>query len=98
MLPVLDPSGDRTAVYMVGYCMALLLASAIPPALGWAGAVYLLGATILGIGFAACAVGFSLTRSVTQARRVLRASLIYLPALLALLLVDAVFKSWGGTP
>jgi heme o synthase len=98
MLPVLDPSGDRTALYMVGYCMALLLVSAIPPALGWAGAVYLLGATILGIGFVTCAVGFSHTRSVTQARRVLRASLIYLPALLALLLVDGVLKSWGGTP
>ena len=98
MLPVLGPSGDRTALYMVGYCMALLLVSAIPPALGWAGAVYLLGATILGIGFAACAVGFSHTRSVTQARRVLRASLIYLPALLALLLVDGVLKSCRGTP
>jgi protoheme IX farnesyltransferase len=98
MLPIGDASGDRTAPHMVGYCLALLPVSVIPSALGWAGAVYLLGATILGIGFAACAVGFSRTRSVTQARRVLWASLVYLPALLGLLLVDGVLKSWGGKP
>ena len=51
MLPVLDPSGDRTARCMVGYCLACFLVSVIPSALGWAGPVYLLGATVLGIGF-----------------------------------------------
>jgi heme O synthase-like polyprenyltransferase len=56
---------------------------------------YLLGAAILGIWFVTCALGFLHIRSVTRARRVLRASLVYLPALLTLLIVEAVFKNWA---
>jgi protoheme IX farnesyltransferase len=95
MLPVADPSGTRTSRCMVRYCLALLLVSMIPPALGWAGAVYLLGAAVLGVGFVTCAVGFLRTRSVVQARQVLRASLVYLPALLVLLLMAGRI---GGFP
>jgi protoheme IX farnesyltransferase len=94
MLPVLDSKGDRTARRMVGYCLALLVVSMLPSALGWAGPFYFVGATILGIGFLACALGFWRTRSEMQARRVLRASLIYLPALFTVVLVEGVFKSW----
>jgi len=96
MLPVLDPSGDRTARCMVGYCLALLLASVIPSIMGWAGPVYLLAATVLGGGFLASAFGFWRSRSVGQARRVLRVSLVYLPALLTVLLLEGVFKSWAA--
>jgi heme O synthase-like polyprenyltransferase len=49
--------------------------------------VYLAGALVLGVGFLACAVGFSLRHSPARAHRVRRASLIYLPALLTLLLL-----------
>jgi protoheme IX farnesyltransferase len=93
MLPVLDPSGDRTARHIVGYCLALLPVSVIPSALGWASGTYLLGAAALGIGFVTSAVGFMHTRSVAQARRVLRASLVYLPGLMMLLLLQGVSKS-----
>ena len=96
MLPVQDPGGGRTARRMAGYSLALLVASLAPSALGWAGGVYLLGAVVLGVGFLACALGFLQTRSSAQARRVLRASLIYLPALFALLLVDGMLRSWAG--
>jgi hypothetical protein len=40
--------------------------------------------------------GFCL--AVDQARQVLRASLVNLPVLLALLLIDGVFPSWAGPP
>jgi heme o synthase len=93
MLPALDPSGDRTARHMVGYCLALLLVSLIPSALGRAGSAYFLGAVVLGIGFVTCAIGFARDRSLVQARRVLRASLVYLPGLLVVLLVDKMFIS-----
>ena len=43
-----------------------------------------------GVGFLAATVGFARRHSLTEARRVLRASLIYLPALLALLLLDGL--------
>ena len=54
------------------------------------GVVYLAGALILGIGFLAYAIGFSLRRSNSRARGVLRASLIYLPALLTLWLLGGI--------
>ena len=45
---------------------------------------------MLGIGFLAYAVGFSLRRPTERARGVLLASLIYLPALLTLLLLGSI--------
>jgi protoheme IX farnesyltransferase len=94
MLSVQDPSGDRTARCMVGYGVALVAVSLVPPALGWAGAFYLLGAVLLGAGFMTCVFGFLRSRSVLQARRVLRASLVYLPALLTVLLAEGMVRSW----
>jgi protoheme IX farnesyltransferase len=94
---VLDPNRDRTARHVVGYCLALLPVSMIQSALGWASGLYLLVAAVLGVGFVTCAVGFLHTRSVIQARRVLRMSLVYLPVLLAVLLVEGLFRSWAGS-
>jgi protoheme IX farnesyltransferase len=88
MLPVVDAQGRLTGRQMVTYCLALIPISLMPAVLGLAGPVYLAGAVLLGLGFLNYAIGFNRTNSVPQARRVLRASLIYLPALLALLLLD----------
>jgi protoheme IX farnesyltransferase len=90
MLPAIDPEGGMLGRLMVCYCLALLAASLAPLALGWAGPIYLVGALLIGIGFLACAVGFARRRSVARARVVLRASLIYLPVLLLLLLLDGI--------
>lgn len=88
MLPVVDRDGRRTAQNMILYCLALLAVSLQPVLLGSAGVLYLGGAVLLGLAFLATAVGFQRWRSLCQARRVLRASLLYLPGLLALLLLD----------
>ena len=88
MLPVVDHRGAMTGRQMVLYCLTLIPVSLTPAALGLAGPFYLVGALLLGLMFLGSAVGFIRSRSVPQARRVLRASLIYLPALLALLLAD----------
>ena len=77
---------------MICYCLALMAASLAPLVVGGAGLVYLAGALLLGVGFLACAVGFARRRSLTRARTVLRASLIYLPALLTLLLLDNTWR------
>ena len=90
MLPTIDPAGGLIGRLTVCYCLALLAASLAPLALGWAGPVYLAGVLLIGIGFLACAVGFARSRSVARARVVLRASLIYLPVLLVLLLLDGI--------
>ena len=47
----------------------------------------------LGLYFLICCAAFARGVSVAQARRVLRASLIYLPALLAFLLFDELSAS-----
>ncbi len=88
MLPVADPRGLATGSSMVAYCLALLAVSVAPAAFGWAGGLYLVGALLLGVGFLACAAAFWRRRTLSRARGVLRASLVYLPALLALLLLD----------
>jgi protoheme IX farnesyltransferase len=90
MLPAVDPAGSMTGRQMICYCLALLAASLTPLVVGRAGPVYLAGALVLGIGFLVCAVGFARRPALAWARAVLRASLIYLPALLIFLILDGM--------
>ena len=90
MLPSVDAGGSATGRQMIVYCLALVAASLMPVVIGGAGPVYLAGALVLGIGFLAYAIGFALRRSNARARGVLRASLIYLPALLTLWLLGGI--------
>jgi protoheme IX farnesyltransferase len=93
MLPVVDRRGTLTARHMVTWCLALIPASLGPVLLGKAGLLYLVGAVLLGLFFLGTALRFRRQHGVAQARRVLRASLLYLPGLLALLLLDRVLPS-----
>jgi protoheme IX farnesyltransferase len=88
MLPVFDPDGRFTARQMVLYCLALIPISLGPVLLASAGPLYVGGALLLGLYFLRHALCFQASRSVEQARKVLRVSLVYLPGLLALLLLD----------
>jgi protoheme IX farnesyltransferase len=85
-----DESGRRTARQALLYCAALTPLSLVPAALRLAGPIYALGALVLGFSFFAICVGFYLDRSRASARRVLLASVLYLPALLPLLLLNRV--------
>ena len=88
MLPITDPSGSRTAWVMVVICSALIPVGLLAVGLQVAGPFAAIGCAIFGLLFLREAVRFDRTRSDRQARRVLRASLLYLPAALGLLLVD----------
>jgi protoheme IX farnesyltransferase len=88
MLPVIDPEGRFTSRQMVLYCLALIPASLGPVLLDSAGVLYSVGAILLGLYFLGHALVFQAERSVSQARKVLRVSLLYLPGLLLLLLLD----------
>jgi protoheme IX farnesyltransferase len=90
MLPGRDKAGGMTGRQMVAYCLALLAVSLVPALMGMAGAVYACGALALGLAFLASAAGFVRAHTNARARRVLRASLLYLPALFALLLLSLV--------
>ena len=84
MLSVVDPSGRRSGVQAVLAAVALLPVSFVP-ALGVGGSWYIACAFVLGTLQLACAVLFFTRLSDASARLLLRASLVYLPALLALL-------------
>ena len=88
MLPITDPSGTRTAWVMVVTCSALIPIGLLSVGLHVAGPFAAIGCAILGLFFLREAVRFDRTRTDRQARRVLRASLLYLPGALGLLLVD----------
>ncbi|HLN27808.1 MAG TPA: heme o synthase [Gemmataceae bacterium] len=90
MLPVLDRAGVMSSRQMVAYCVALIPVSLAPFMLGRTGGIYLVGAILLGVLFLGFTVSFSQRHSVLRARSVVRVSLLYLPALLALLLLDGV--------
>jgi heme o synthase len=88
MLTVADESGTITARQMVLYCLALIPVSLSPVLLGQAGWFFATGAFLVGMSFLLAAVGFMRRISIASARRVLRASLIYLPVIFALLLLE----------
>jgi protoheme IX farnesyltransferase len=87
MLPVLDPAGRITGRQAVANSMALLLVSLTPAAAGMTGVAYFAGAIALGLGFLAVAVRAAVLRTDRAARGLFLASLVYLPALCALLVV-----------
>ena len=88
MLPVVDPSGRRAGAQAVVSALALLPVSLIPAVLRLAGGVYFTWALLLGVAQLVCAVLFLLNLDETSARRLLRASLVYLPAVMVLLLLS----------
>jgi protoheme IX farnesyltransferase len=87
MLPGLDATGAVTGRQMTIYSLTLLPVSLLPVLVGVAGTGYLIAAIALGLAFLASVLGFLHEANNAQARQVLRASLIYLPLLLAFLLV-----------
>jgi len=88
MLPVVDPEGGSTERQVVVNCLALLAVGLLPTLVGMTGPVYFLGALSLGGVMLACGLGLAATRSVSDARRLLYASLVYLPLLFVLMAVD----------
>jgi heme o synthase len=90
LLPVVDADGTSTERQIVTGCFALRAVSLLPTLIGLAGPFYFVGAFILGAGFVAIGARQALAPSAGSARRVLFASLLYLPILLTLLAIDKV--------
>jgi protoheme IX farnesyltransferase len=88
MLPVVEPDGESTARRIVLYSLVLIPISLIPKYLLMAGNIYLFGALALGLLFLYAGVRISFDRTRQEARRVLLASVVYLPVLYGLLVFD----------
>jgi protoheme IX farnesyltransferase len=91
MLPVVEPDGIRTFRQILGFSLLLLGVSVVPFAVGMSGSIYLVGAVILGAMMVWYGWVLSKSHSVSDARKVLRASIAYLPLLLILLVADLKF-------
>ncbi len=88
MLPSVDPTGVITARQAVIHALALIPVGLLPTALGLAGMYYFIGALVFGVFYLVQAVRFWTDISDASARRLMRASFLYLPAVLVLLLLN----------
>jgi protoheme IX farnesyltransferase len=88
MLAVLDPGGRATGRQMILWAFTLIPVSLVPALVGLAGTPYLVGALALGLLFLGACIAFPFSYSNRAARNVLLASVIYLPAILVVMLVD----------
>ena len=97
MLPVVESDGRSTARRILVYSVALIPISLLPTFMGMAGRVYLAGA--IALGFALLYFGMRLAfldqplasaPSKMRARHVLQATVIYLPLLFSLMMVNSI--------
>jgi heme o synthase len=96
MLPVVDSDGKSTVWRILAYSGALIPISVLPVAWGMAGRVYLVGALLMGAALFRVSVGIAYPQlpataaaSKPPARRLLRATILYLPALFALMMANS---------
>jgi protoheme IX farnesyltransferase len=88
VLPVVDARGTMAPRQIAMSSFALLAVSVLPTVVGLGGTRYFATACALGLGLLGVAVAHAKTPSAASARRVLLATLLYLPVLLALLVLD----------
>ena len=97
MLPVVDKAGHSVIRQMFTYCSTLISVSLVPSLLRMTGKFYLFGALALGLAFLWFVFRLARTKlpttspdSRTYARQLLQASVIYLPLLFALMMLNVV--------
>ena len=88
MLPLIDPSGARTGRQALSHTLGLLPVSLAPFVWHLVGRAYLAGAILLGLAFLYFAFQFARLRTATEARRLFYVSILYLPLLLGLMIID----------
>lgn len=87
MLPVVEPEGKITARQIVIFTVMLLPISLAPYFLGLSGIIYLTGAIALGFWFLYESIKAARAKSVTQARKLMLASVLYLPVIFGLMVL-----------
>jgi protoheme IX farnesyltransferase len=89
MLPVVEPDLNSTARRILWFSLLLVPLSLAPAFMAMAGNVYLVGAILLSGYVLYAGLQAMALRTLTQARRVLLASIVYLPVLYGLLALDS---------
>ena len=95
MLPVVDHAGHAVIRQMLAYCSTLISVSLVPWLLGMTGKIYPVGALVLGLVFFWFVLRLARTKLPTTspesrkfARQLLQASVLYLPLLFALMMLN----------
>ena len=86
-----DQHGSRTAFHMLVNGFLLLISSLTFYFVEQGGFFFLIVSIISGIGFLASIVGFMKERSVERARMVFLVSIVYLPVLCTVMVIDRIF-------
>jgi protoheme IX farnesyltransferase len=88
MLSGADPDGRRTSVRVIIYTLILFGTSLLPVSSGLTGDVYLAGAIALGVGLLLLGFQAAWVRSISAARKLSLGTIVYLPVLLILMVLD----------
>ena len=88
MLPVVEPDGLRTGQQALLYAAALLPVSIGPSVVGIAGWAYFWLALVLGVGLLILSARFARSRTDKSARELFFGSIIYLPLIWAVMVLD----------
>jgi heme o synthase len=90
MLPVIDPEGHRTGRQAVCHTLGLLPVSLCPFIFHMTGEIYLVGALVLGFVFLWYSIQFARYLTIPRARQLFFVSILYLPLLLVMMVLDKV--------
>ena len=88
MLPVIEPNGNRTMRQIFWHLLLIIPVALLPVIEGALGTIYLIGVTIISCVFFMSAIPLAKDRSHKSALLLLKASVIYLPALLIIIMID----------
>ena len=90
MLPTIYPESKRTSYVILFFTVALLITSLGLYILKVAGIFYAIGAAFLGVAFLMVALKVIMESNKKNARRLMLASIIYLPLLLIIILIERI--------
>ncbi len=90
MLPTIYPESKRTSYVILFFTVALLITSLGLYILKVGGIVYAVGAALLGVAFFMVALKVIIESNKKNARRLMLASIIYLPLLLIIILIERI--------
>jgi protoheme IX farnesyltransferase len=88
MLPVVEPDGRVTGQQIIVYALMLVPVSLLPAILGISGRTYLFAALVLSLLFLASSIRAALSKSNQHARQLLLASVLYLPLLFGVMVLN----------
>ncbi len=92
MLPIVQPDGKSTFRQSLASAILLIPVSLWPTFVRMSGWLYFFGALFCGLWFLRSCIQWRISESTDDARKVLRASVIYLPVLLLLIMLDSLLS------